>query len=527
MIFDDIYQDSIYFRLLGVLIGIAVSLLLIPWKKVASRFNSVKGSAWALLGLIFLIGALLRLVVFPHTHLMYIDEPYYLEAAKNFNEQGRPLICDHDLQGNDLCRTVPKPPGWPFLISLAFKAFGADSLVALYLSSILGALSILLVFLFAYLAFKDEKTALWASLFLALAPLMVIWSVSAETNMPSLFFFLLSIIAMELLIDWEGKKGRFALALIFSLSVIFAISVRLENVLLLAILAYAMITLSKKKHGAITVLRRHRGWIQLAMLGILAASQLVLVPLIRPSFPILFPEIYLGNLSLLLREATLDYLLLIPLIGGLVAWRSKSLSPRSEAFALAPLLLLFVFFLPLYSESRMALLPCLFLIIISAYLMERGISRLVFPWAARLSALLLLCGLMTGMLAADYGGFVQQHQNKILETQAVRWIDENVPSSCLVIMKWPTVLHSVSDNPGIKTGDALENQEVIEEIVRSGGCLYYFEDGYCVQRAISPTRLAKRECAMMPDAFTLEHARSFRDGKLEYRLFRLTPREES
>ncbi|MFH1510051.1 MAG: hypothetical protein ABIF10_00040, partial [Candidatus Woesearchaeota archaeon] len=64
-----------------LLLSVFMALAVLCRKHVRAVFCRVKKVSWLALLLVFLLALVLRLFVFPHQHLMYIDEPWYLEMA--------------------------------------------------------------------------------------------------------------------------------------------------------------------------------------------------------------------------------------------------------------------------------------------------------------------------------------------------------------------------------------------------------------------------------------------------------------
>ena len=62
------------------------------------------------------VATLLRLVVVPPHHAMYLDEPWYGEAACNLARNGDLGLCERTWDGVT-CTPYEKAPGWPVLIA--------------------------------------------------------------------------------------------------------------------------------------------------------------------------------------------------------------------------------------------------------------------------------------------------------------------------------------------------------------------------------------------------------------------------
>jgi hypothetical protein len=137
-------------------------------------------TAWALY---------LRLRVVPHHHGMYVDEPWYEESARNFL-RGRGLVTCEATDSGESCAPYVKAAGWPAILSLAFLVGGIREQTALLTSSILGGLAAPAAAGVVLAAQGSWPQALLAAALLAIHPLHVQWSGTAETNAASVTFLL-------------------------------------------------------------------------------------------------------------------------------------------------------------------------------------------------------------------------------------------------------------------------------------------------------------------------------------------------
>src|SRR3989344_4181659 len=153
----DIYQNYILLVLYVVFIAILVELFFLKKKIITGLFKKIKKKTWIYLLIIFLSGFAIRMFIFPHFHLMYIDEPWNLEIAKNIAYKNEPVVCRYSHPDSEDCFLTQKPPAWPFLVSLLYRIFWPGSAAAFNLNVIIGSLSIILIFAFTYLVFNNEK----------------------------------------------------------------------------------------------------------------------------------------------------------------------------------------------------------------------------------------------------------------------------------------------------------------------------------------------------------------------------------
>jgi hypothetical protein len=144
------------------------------------------GGALGWLGLLAIsAGALFwRVRGVPHHHIMYVDEPWYEEAAHNLLRRGALVLCE-ETPGGEACEPYPKSAGWPVILAIAFKLLGVREAVAFQTSAVLGALAAPLAAAVTRLAGGRWHHAWLAAAILAVHPLHVLWSGTAETNTAS------------------------------------------------------------------------------------------------------------------------------------------------------------------------------------------------------------------------------------------------------------------------------------------------------------------------------------------------------
>jgi hypothetical protein len=184
--------------------------------------------------IIISIGFLFRAFLVPHTHRVFFDEDLYLGIANSIATENRAILCNYGEPTRCFEGILNKDPsGFPFLVSIFFRIFGKGDHIAFALSTIIGTLSILIIFLTSLLIFNNEKTALYASLFFAFLPVNIVWSGSAATEIYFLFFSLLTTFSLILFSKTNDYK---ALALGISF-LAFTVQIRPEGLLFVLIFA--------------------------------------------------------------------------------------------------------------------------------------------------------------------------------------------------------------------------------------------------------------------------------------------------
>jgi len=422
-----LYRYGIYYLLI-ILFAVLIYFSIRDRRKFIVRASK---RTWVLALIIFIVGLSIRLAL-PHYHIMYIDEPWYLEMAKNMNLGKGPVICNTP----DNCFMPIKAPVWPFMISIVQRLFGLNNYAVMYFNSIVGSLSIIFVYILAMKLFNNEKKALLSALIFSLMPVQIIWSNTAETNSISVFFLLL------VFITYLPKRKISTLFIVCSVIMVLS---RIELALILPLILFR--------------LPRILYWLYLVIAII---TENIMVRLLF-GFRLFFEDIAL-NLMPFISDITISGLLAIPFIFGFIM-RKKSNSQLIQIFFLS-----FILFLPLARQSRYALVPGLLLILLAShYTLE------LLPQKYIMVSLLLI-----PICAVNYTFAQQDIQARfdysIKETyssvEAGRLLEGKV-----VVAEYPTVINSIT-YAKIYSANALN----------SGGLnvteFYYYCDMFCNPESI-------------------------------------------
>ncbi|MCG2717734.1 MAG: glycosyltransferase family 39 protein, partial [Nanoarchaeota archaeon] len=166
-------------------------------------------------------------------HNLYYDEVAYLDIAKNIVEDTNNCLCLQNQDGTcSFCGYSLKSVGFSFFLALFFKIFWISKGLAFNLVAIIGSLSVVFMFFFAYFLFKKESLALLASAILAFYPLHMRWSGSVSAEIVALFFILLSFCCLFIFL----KKQNIVFFLAFIFTSIFTVTIKEENILILPFL---------------------------------------------------------------------------------------------------------------------------------------------------------------------------------------------------------------------------------------------------------------------------------------------------
>lgn len=211
-------------------------LFVLCLRDLASEIRGIgRRTLLLLLGVvIFSLG--LRFLFSPHFPQVFYDEFHYLAKAENMTLHQK--ATDFWFSGVEGTRTdfmhfiPPYPPGWPFLLSLAFLLFGIREDTAFNLTAAGSGILPLIVFLASYLLWRREAASLFAALLICCLPVHLKLSACAAQEPSSLFFVFLTLLCFALYM--RRKTTRCLFLAVFCLG--FTVHLRPENVLLLPLL---------------------------------------------------------------------------------------------------------------------------------------------------------------------------------------------------------------------------------------------------------------------------------------------------
>lgn len=512
----DLYQSSIVPLLFVIGGGILLLMHHKSFLQCRGYFKGIGKRSWILLLVIFLCGLSLRLFVFPHYYKLYLDEPLNVEYAKNINNNLRPEICELNSKELEECWFIwQKPVAWPFLLSLVFKALGNSSEVAILLGNVIGSFSIIMIFFLSYLILGRQNVALWSAFLIAFTPLYVKWSNSSGANNPSLFFVLFTMIIFILYLKQRSK----ILMVLFFLVSVFTILLKFENVILVPILLLMYIASKKRSEGYIVLKKEFYPSLVVFFISILALAELFFINYFRINHSRFFMDLYFLNFIALLKDSSLYFIYFVLACMGVIL--GFKLYKEKVWLVAVPFLIYFTFYLPIYSEARMALIPGAFLIILSALALDIfGQKIKIVPLSGILLVLTFLI-IFSMAINKEVNHILEKDSMQILETKSTSELKKIIPENCYIISEWPVVFTSISNIQGVSTKNTLENVNNIKSLLQEEGCFYYFSDMYCNMYDSNYLRNSAKRCDAMLDTFNLKHVKRFSYNGLDNNLFKI------
>ncbi len=446
-------------------------------RKLMAEFRGITGRVWLCLAGVLALGAVLQFLLVHPKNILYIDEFWYMEAAKNTMTHG--FAADY-----------LKSIGWPFLMSLAFYIFGISAYSAIYLCGVMGLLIPFWVFLAARESGLGGRGSLAASLFMALLPWRMVWSMTAETVIPALFFLCAGLYFSMLYYRREDREFLW----LSSFSWACAAQIRPE-LGLFSVLFIGGIFLLRRPAPALTAgmvsacvlpplaalpnflrfaaFQSSTNWLEADSFGAVKGSSISLANLWHnsvdwlPSFfngsihPVSFGLVALLGVFYFWREKRRMLSVLCAYCGALyLFYFSTWFAVYGTTFGVFPKTKIFLLFYPAL---------CLFAAATVEWILKSE-SR-----TARLSAALVTAGL--SVLLFSYGGKAAYRYDLYeLETRAIDKLHEKLPEQCVVLANAPVIIRSVNFQRAVYSRAIVESPELRNELVSGEKCILYFDD---------------------------------------------------
>lgn len=526
--------------LTGLNLFLIAALLAWNFPDIKKLFTHIKKSTWVLFLIIFLFGTSLRIIT-PHYNMMFIDEYWSMEAARNMLISGNAELCQYVGYEQASCTPYHKLTGTPFIFSISFFLFGINNYHAIYTFVVLGSLSILLMFLLAYLLSRREDIALYSSLAFAMYPPYIAWSGSASTITPGIFFLLLTLISFLLYF----RTGTYRIYLLAVLSLAYAMQIRPELVLLLPLILVMHLLFDKNLKKMIKDYRFWSTWIVFSLFFISFLLQLKNYITLIMNASLNDKEIvgyttfnYFEGYSTLISDNLFVLFFLVVLE---IMFLKKNSNRKPVLFAL---FLFLMFSIP--TMLGLSAKPLLSALVGIFFLSASGAVRIIDAFKETATKTVAYV-IITALLLVISFPYVSPYYNsptteshhcfsdaKILETYVPEEIKGVIPENCYVITKESSVL-STTGLKTINTHTALEAPTEMENIYRNAGCLMFYEDLSCyithatkiitdcasrinfgVHRDSSPV------CQEIKETYNAEKYKEFKLGNFTYTFYNLS-----
>lgn len=451
------------------------------------------------------LAAALRVVWVPAHHAMYLDEPWYAEAACAIARHGRAELCAQTWSGPS-CAEYGKALGWPVAIAPAAWLFGCHTAHGIALSQLLGIATVLLVALATRAAGGRWWQAIAVAAVLAVHPTHVAWSATGETNVAAAAALLAGLCgALRFL-----RAGRPAGAALAVSGMALATAIRPES-LVAAAIAAVVIGLGS------TASPRARGLVAALVAAGAAAAAASALPLWTMNESISGGAfLAAGNVpTTLARLAAAPSLRVHGPLLALALLGAAALARRERAtaalllgvgLAMALVVLAYDRF-----DERMLL---------GATVAVLPLGAVALAWA-RPALAAGMVGVLVLLWLDALRGLARPPETQLLETRAAaRAAAAPLSVDALVIASQPSVL-GAGGVLAMSTAEALRDRERLAAMVAAGQPVYVFRDMFCEPGFAGGA--GSEDCAALLARFSMTPVAEESLNARTYGLYRLTP----
>lgn len=361
---------------------IIVSVLL-NRKNIKKIFSDIDKKTILWLGVIVVVSFVMVCFITERTNRIYYDEHIYASIGQDIAMLKGPVVDHHislkegilgsikrvvgragichegDMRyGSMQCYVFEhnkEPNGWPYVLSLVYRVFGAGELQAYLTNNLIFLASIIVVFLLGYLFFNSSLAGILSSLVFALTPEVIIWSNTMASEPSTMFFAALAILSFLIYARLKDNRSLFMAIAVTA----FAVNFRHESGMILALVFLVVVLWNPR------AFKREDSYIFAALLFMLLSHHLIHIWSVKDfhwenaggekfSFLFLYKN-FTDNTVFYFRNIRFPLLFTLLFMAGFLSWssdRAKSLTlTKSKLFILLWALLFWGVFILFYAGS--------------------------------------------------------------------------------------------------------------------------------------------------------------------------------
>lgn len=513
---------TIYSFLFLTMLVISIILFILTFQELKKYCLKLKKRTKLILLIIFLIGFLLRVFFMPHYHLFAVDDFWLMDQGKNFLWKGSPEVCNYNSLGEEKCEMI-KSVGYPVVLSMSFFTFGINNYVALYFTSILATISLILFFFFVHIILKDENIALFSTVLLLFDKTNLYISSHVENINGGIFFLLASLIFFIIYFKKKDIKIHFLAIFLFLITIFIRIEYLLAGIIIFILYLLNCRKDIKKNHliypttlGAITII-----------------FYLLQIPVIsKIGYNTLFS---LTNLKENLIVQTLNlphnynFFLIALLILGLIYSFKEHTKKASLILTSLIVFSLFYFTWTQTNLYRVMMLVFLHLMIFISF----GFKYLVvclkeFKYFKTLIYFIMITLLIN--FSIDTIALKEEiKKEEILELNTLmpEIIEKQVSEDCFIILERPVFLTATTNLKVIPTIEIYSQPNKIKLLLNKSGCVVFYENSFCYEDLDEgPGRTAFQRnstgrCKYFHKNYKLSEFFAYKKNNYTYRLYKI------
>jgi hypothetical protein len=426
--------------------------------------------ALALLLAVVVAGGALRYRLVPPHHAMYLDEPWYAEAACALARSGTATLCATHWGGRS-CSAYEKAIGWPVVLAPWVLLAGCGTAAGIALNRILGTATILLVALATRAAGGRWWQAVLAAGLLAIHPTHIAWSATGETNVPAAAALLAGACgALRFL-----RRGDTAAAVLAVSALGVATAIRPESLLGALVIAVVVGVAAPPPRP-----RRQRAAVAIALVSAIAAASALPLWSMNAALSggtFLAPATIARSLQRLAAgpEARVHALALAAAAAGAALGARRQGSAVALLFGTGIVMSGVVLAYDRF-DARMLLAATVVLLPLAAGAAGRGPAR---PGRGAIAGTAVL-GLIAWFWAPALRAAAQVSEMQRLETRlAAAAPAVPLPEGALVIAPQPPVLAANGTPPPMALSTAFRDPDRLDQAVAAGAPVYFLCDMFC------------------------------------------------
>jgi hypothetical protein len=233
-------DSQFYFLEINFILIIVGFILIFPFLK--NLILTIPRKIIYLLLSISFFGVLMTSFVAPQTHRIYYDEDIYENIGQNLATLQKAQLCidGSTVYGVYDCQNGiynKQPYAYPYLLSIVYRIFGVSETASFIFNNLLLAISIIVVFLIAFLLFKNNKIGIFSALMYALIPQNLLWFNTTAAEPSTALFGAMFILSLIIFLKVKSNRSLFLVVVMAS----FAIQFRQESILLILVALLSII----------------------------------------------------------------------------------------------------------------------------------------------------------------------------------------------------------------------------------------------------------------------------------------------
>ena len=219
----------------GIMLLLVVGVTL-SWRRIKDLFTTIPRRSWGTAFSCAALALLLGAFVAPRTSRILFDEQIYQQIGQTITHTGKAYVtAEGDAEYGQLVvhgwEYNKQPMGYPYLLSLLYRAFGVHEFLCWGLNNAAFALSTLLIFLIARLFSGDDLVAGFSALVYSLIPMNAVWANTGASEPTTVLTALLAVACVLFAV----REPAWPAVILASSACALAAQFRMESILILIV----------------------------------------------------------------------------------------------------------------------------------------------------------------------------------------------------------------------------------------------------------------------------------------------------